>query len=197
MIIRRATIEDAPAIAEVLVEGWRFAFSDFMPPEVLGPGLDFARRTERIASKWEVHGRNFVACNDDGRVIGFGGEQDPPQLAGIDAEVGGLYVHTDFARAGVGRAILSHMCELFAAEGKRSLGIHTLELNQIGRAFYDKLGGQIVAQDDWHGMVAVWYRWDDLRVLAASKWDEATKKRIQRKAVAQSVQRLATASFQG
>ena len=162
-MIRAATDDDAPAIADIVIACWRLAYRGILPDAELDRDSRDARiaRIRRRMPEWPT----YVADP----VVGFVRLAATP--AHGDAEIEGLYVHPDAARGGIGRALLAHACSVLAAQGKRSLYIHTLRDNRIGRAFYAKLGGRVVVEDTCElagGTYAgVGYCWDDLRALSA------------------------------
>jgi putative acetyltransferase len=53
----------------------------------------------------------------------------------LENEVGGLFVHADHQRQGIGRQLMD-----FAAERKGTLTLEVFEENAIGRSFYEKYG---------------------------------------------------------
>src|SRR5947208_195366 len=71
--IRAATVEDARAIAEVHVAGWRAAYRGQMPDALLD-SLSVDERAEKrrrwIANPTSVDHRTWVA-ERDGRILGF------------------------------------------------------------------------------------------------------------------------------
>jgi len=158
-------LDDAPRIADVVIACWRYAYRGVLPDAVLDRDTR-DERTTRIRRRIEDGWPTFVA--DTGQIVGMvriGGTAPH----GYDAEIEGLYVHPDAGRGGVGRALVREACDYFATYGKRTLYIHTMRDNRIGRAFYVKLGGRIVVEDTWtyEGVAypAVGYLWDDLRTL--------------------------------
>jgi len=67
----------------------------------------------------------------DGRVVGF--------ISLLESEVGGLFVDPDFQRAGIGQALVDH------ARGLRgALEVEVFEKNGMARAFYEKLGFEVM-----------------------------------------------------
>lgn len=52
MTIRPHHLADATAIADVLADGWKAAYSNFMPPDILNPRID---RT--VAGRMPRHAR--------------------------------------------------------------------------------------------------------------------------------------------
>ncbi len=167
MTIRDATAEDAPHLADIVIACWRHAYRGVLPDEVLDRD-DRDVRTARIRARLADGWPTFVA-EVGTRVVGFARLMVAPRVC--DAEIEGLFVEPAAGRAGVGRALVRHACTHLAARGMRTLYIHTLRDNRIGRAFYDKLGGRVVVEDTWSfagaSYPAVGYRWDDLRALIA------------------------------
>ncbi len=70
---------------------------------------------------------------EEGRVVGF--------IALLDNEVGGIFVSPGRQRHGIGRALMDH-----ARACRDHLELDVLETNQIGRAFYDAYGFDIVGE---------------------------------------------------
>lgn len=63
----------------------------------------------------------------DGKVVGF--------IALIENEVGGIFVHPDYQRKGIGRSLMD-----YASNIRKPLVLNVFEDNSIGRDFYDKYG---------------------------------------------------------
>jgi GNAT superfamily N-acetyltransferase len=158
--IRAVTFEDIEAMAEVAVRGWRWAYRGVISDETLDQ-LDIGARVRRLQENWKPERLCLVAVVDD-RVVGFASESNPPQIPGFDSEIGGLYVDPDYARFGYGRELVKAMVRQFVDRGAQTMCIHTLKANRIGRSFYEKIGGVLVAEDTWNDYPAVWYAWPRL-----------------------------------
>ena len=167
MQIRRAGPEDAESIVEVVNAAWRWAYAHIIPAEELAT-LENPERTERIRNSLCKEQVTFVAEIDE-QIVGFASLQEPCRLPQADFEIGGLYVHPDAARKGIGQALLKRAVDEGLKRNRRKLAIHTLRDNHIGRAFYDRLGGQIIHEDEWsfRGVwyPTVWYLYEDMRSL--------------------------------
>ncbi|MDQ3364516.1 MAG: GNAT family N-acetyltransferase [Myxococcota bacterium] len=166
MLIRDAILGDAPAFATLVVACWRTAYRGVLPDEALDRE-DHAARVIRIEQRMR-DGWTSYAAERGGRVTGLARLAARP-AHGHDAELEGLYVDPAVQRTGVGRALLRHACTRLAAAGQRTLYIHTLRDNPGGRAFYERLGGELVIEDTWSfeaiAYPAVGYRWPDLATL--------------------------------
>lgn len=157
--IRAARLEDAEAVDEVVCASWEWAYSDFMPPDLLARGSLRGRRVSRTRQDIAC-GTLFLVAELEARgVVGAAIAGTVPSLDGFDAEMTGLYVHPRSARRGAGEALFKEFVRLCEERGHKSLCVHTLSDNAIGRGFYEKMGGRLVAEDEWNGLRAVWYGW--------------------------------------
>lgn len=162
LTIRPATQDDLPTLAEIVIEGWRWGYKGIIPQQELD-ALDLGSRLRRMNDGWDPQRLFLVAADQEtDHPVGLARAGSPPALPGYDAEIEAFYVHPGQTRSGVGKLLLSAMCERFAAQGAKTLCIHTLRANLIGRNFYEKHGGQVVAEDEWRGYRAVWYGWPSL-----------------------------------
>jgi GNAT superfamily N-acetyltransferase len=123
-VIRRATVDDAAAIARVHVATWQFAYAEILDPQLLA-ALDDEERTQR----WEgwLHGLAAVwVAEGGGRVVGFASVRD--------GELTTLYVDPVAQGAGVGTQLLAEAEAFGAAE------LEVFEANGHGRMFYEARG---------------------------------------------------------
>ena len=143
--IRRAGVEDARGIAEVVVGAWKVAYRGIVPDEVLDRQSVDARATQ-----WATHVDAytvFVACDGDA-VIGFVG-LDPTA-----AEIGALYVAPERWGTGAGRALLRQATAALVDAGHRMASLWVFEQNPRARRFYESAGWRpdgAVRRDDAHG----------------------------------------------
>ena len=59
----------------------------------------------------------------------------------MDNEVGGLFVAPGAQRRGIGRALMDHV-----RASRDNLELEVFEANEIGRAFYDAYGFEVVGE---------------------------------------------------
>jgi RimJ/RimL family protein N-acetyltransferase len=143
MSIRQATAEDAGAIAELHVEGWRWAYREHMPASLLD-GLSVERRATMWRDLLEApatQARIWLA-EREGRRIGFlatGLPQDtdaPPLTAQLTA----IYLLQDAAGTGAGRELLRHATQDLCGRGFRTAVLWVLASNARARRFYEIAG---------------------------------------------------------
>ncbi|WP_062318042.1 GNAT family N-acetyltransferase [Demequina maris] len=143
-LVRRATVDDAPAIARVHLQSWRETYPPVLPAEVLG-GLDLDARTAR----WQEildEGRSTVhVAVAGGEVVGFasagdGRHDDAP----APRELEGLYVLARRHGTGDGARLLA------AAIGDRPAYLWVWRDNARALAFYGKHGFAADGAADTH-----------------------------------------------
>lgn len=143
-LIRRASVGDARAIAEVAVLGWRAAYRGILPGDFL-TGLSVRAREiawqAMLESDPEGCAPAWVA-ERDGRVVGFVSsgpprDEDVPLSA---AEVYAIYVMPADWGMGVGRALLDAVTAHWRGRGATELVLWVLEANDAARAFYGATG---------------------------------------------------------
>jgi len=146
--VRKATLEDRSVLERLIADSARGLSPDYTAAQVEAAlGSAFGVDSELIRD-----GTYFVA-EADGRIVGCGGWSRRATLFGSDAQVGrrsevldpardaarirAFFVHPDWARRGIGRAILER-CEAEA----RNFGFRSAELLATlpGVPFYRSLG---------------------------------------------------------
>jgi len=176
--IRAAMGADAPAIAAVHVEAWRETYASLLPAHVLS-SLSVDRRTEvwgRIISNPEAFESSAVLVAErDGAVVGFGccGLQRAESLnaRGYDGEISSIYLLRSFQGVGLGLRLMSAMGEELRRRRLKAASLWVLRANQKACRFYEKLGGDIIAEktdvrEDGVAFVEAAYGWRDLDALA-------------------------------
>jgi ribosomal protein S18 acetylase RimI-like enzyme len=172
VVIRKASVEDAFGIAKVHVDTWHSTYTGIIREDHLAQ-LSYERAEEVWRGRMSTphpKGSIYVAEDPSGNVVGFvtgGGERtsDYP----FDGEIYAIYVLKDHQRQGIGRLLISTMCQQLIEDGYHSLLIWVLEKNP-SRAFYDKLGGEIIADQDieigGESLPEIGYGWKNLHQLS-------------------------------
>ena len=146
--VRRASIEDACAIARVHVDTWRAAYAGIVADSTLS-ALTYAASTQRQLGILGDNGRLvFVAVDAGIGVVGFAmGGPARGAVADCDGELYGLYVHPTHQGRGIGRRLVATMAKALADGGFSRVLVWALSENPA-RAFYEKLGGAVLEQKD-------------------------------------------------
>jgi len=172
--IRRATADDAEAIARVRIEGWRRSYKGLVPQRSLDAmsipaSLPLWQRV--LAAAGDV-ASVFVAEGDAG-VVGFaaGNRLDEPKL-GFDAELTAIYLAHEVQRCGLGRRLAGTIAAERATHGATGMIAWVLAGNLGARRFYEALGAELLVEQpfEWDGMplVEAGYGWRDLGALVAA-----------------------------
>ncbi len=169
--VRRAAPADADEIAAVHVAGWRETYAGIMSEEALQ-----RVSVERRALHWYrmlTESPQLLAiflAERAGAIAGFaaGGEGRDTDIV-ADGEIHAIYVLSSSQRIGAGRALMRATASALRAEGHRSVYLWVLKENEPARAFYERLGGRIIAErietigGSEHAEIA--YGWPDIQVL--------------------------------
>lgn len=140
-MIRKATPEDAPAIARLHVRTWQATYRGQMPDAYLD-ALDPAARLPLWTRVLADPASRVSVAEVDGAVMGFCSlvvSRDDDAGPGV-GEIAAIYVDASRWRAGVGRALLDAAIADARAHGMRELTLWVLRGNEGARAFYEAHG---------------------------------------------------------
>lgn len=174
ILIRKAAVEDAEAIARVHVATWRSTYPGLIPDSIL-IGLN----EERHCAMWRratghPGGRDivYVAEHAEDGIVGFA-SSGPRRVDGLQfaGEVYTLYVQQDHQGRGIGRRLLKRSLRALLGRGYPSALVWVLASNP-SRFFYQAMGGTRVGSRT----EALWgvlmdeaaYGWRDIKAALAS-----------------------------
>lgn len=142
MIVRRASVNDAPGIGAVHVAAWRSTYPGVLPDRFLAR-LSVTRQAGFYGRAIRLGAAVHVATAEEGRVIGFStARRSNSALA--EGEVETLYVLDDFKECGFGRQLLLASAKHLSALGCGSVFAWVLRDNPAS-FFYEHLGGKRIA----------------------------------------------------
>lgn len=138
--LRSASVADAPVIAAVHVEGWRWGYRGLLPPDLVEVSVPEREalwsRALAPASQTAV-----LVAEIGGEVVAFAAFGPPLDDAdGATAELYALYQREACAGTGVGAALLAATCGAMGRAGHRRAALWVLERNARARAFYERHG---------------------------------------------------------
>jgi ribosomal protein S18 acetylase RimI-like enzyme len=142
--VRRAGPDDARAIAETGVIGWRSAYRGLLSDEYLDgmsvDSRDVAWR-QRLESDPDGLAPAWVG-EAGGRVVAFvsGGPPRDDDIAPPAAEIYAIYLRPEAWRQGLGTALMDTATAHFRANGATYLVLWVFETNARARSFYEALG---------------------------------------------------------
>jgi ribosomal protein S18 acetylase RimI-like enzyme len=140
-VVRAATADDAPGIAEAHVASWRTAYRGLLPTALLD-GLSVERRTAGWAQSIGEGTLDIrVASSVGGTIAGFvatGDSRDvePGESVG---ELYAIYLRPEFWKRGLGRALIEAGTAALEARFDEAT-LWVLDSNARARAFYEDHG---------------------------------------------------------
>ena len=143
---RKATVEDAPAVAEVHVESWRESFAGIAPPVFLDKmSVEKRENAFRQGFSDETY-KMFVAETADGKIVGFvdSGKSRNENLQ-YEAELYAIYLLPEFQRKGIGENLFRLCQNEMKGDNFNSMFLVALELSPY-KSFYEKMGGRVVGK---------------------------------------------------
>ena len=159
IVVRRATPQDAPAIAAVRIASWRITYRGLIPDAYLD-GMQLEQSIalwDRVLNAGKNDTSVFVADND-GVVVGFaaGNMLSEPRYE-LDAELSAVYVQREFQHVGLGRRLVAAVARAQREHGARGLIVWVIAGNKGARAFYEQLGAALLVEQpfEWDGMPLV------------------------------------------
>jgi GNAT superfamily N-acetyltransferase len=152
--VRLATPDDAEAIADIHVRGWRSAYRGLVPDAVLD-GLSLERRAagwrqtierqdrELATDPSTALGRTWLAETEEG-VVGFaasgpGRDESAPAIPG-SGEVHAIYLAPEARGLGHGRVLFAHTVADLRARSFEPIVVWVFEANPVARRFYEAAG---------------------------------------------------------
>lgn len=171
--IRHAAPADAGSVAEVQARTWRTAYLGMLPHEVLvgfsaAQGSAFWQRVlERAGGDDSV-----LLAELDGEPVGFVSSGPiRERIPGYNGEFYALYVLPEAQGCGIGTTLIAHAGRALVRHRWLSATVWVLEDNQLGRRFYESLGGlplgvvKTLAYRGTHypAVREIAYGWPDLR----------------------------------
>lgn len=145
MEIRKASVEDAAAIASVHVASWRSTYAGIVPDAYLD-SLDVGARTTAWSEQIAAQKAIFLVAQCDGEVCGFvcGGALREA-IPGYDAELYAIYLLKELQGKGIGRGLTCALVQALRAGGFNSMIVWVLEKNPAVE-FYRRLGAISIAR---------------------------------------------------
>jgi len=133
-VIRRATPDDAEAIARVELRTFHHAYGEIVDPEFLA-AMELGERTNAWREALGRADRVVFVAEAEGRVVGYASVRD-------DGDLRTLYVDPVAQGAGVGTRLLAEAEQAGARE------LEVFEANGHGRHFYEARGWHEAGQGE-------------------------------------------------
>ena len=141
MKMRRATPDDALALAKIHIDSWRAAYRDLVPDAHLA-SLDYVRRAGRFRESLATNSEKTYLPDGDGPIPGFltlGACRDADVDHESTGEIWGIYLAPEYWRKGIGRAFFTWAEANLASHGYSTVVLWAFSGNRQGRRFYEAM----------------------------------------------------------
>jgi GNAT superfamily N-acetyltransferase len=168
MIIRRATLLDAPGIAKVHVDSWKTTYKDIIPSDYLNQ-LTYEPRQKM----WESaipQSAIFVAENDKGEIVGFstGGKERSGNYDCYSGELYAIYLLEEYQGQGLGKKLIKPIIDELNRLNIKTMLVIVLEDNP-SRHFYESLGAKQIdtleIEIGGKKLNELVYGWEDIQTI--------------------------------
>lgn len=169
MNIRKATPNDARAIAKVQVDSWKTTYAGIVPDDYLA-AMSYESREQKWDDILSRGGLAFVAENDSSEIVGFSsyGKQRENKYSEYQGELYAIYITKDFQRNGLGKLLVKPVIEEFIQQGIFSMTVIVLKDNK-SRLFYEALGAKKIdtlgTEISGKKLYEYVYGWEDIRAM--------------------------------
>lgn len=139
--IRKATVQDAEAVARIYVCSWQHAYRGIIPDDFLS-GLTVSKRLEFWNSRLAVEPDKILVVEIGLEVVGFAdfGPSRDDQAAPTTAELNAIYIAPGHWNSGCGNMLWDGVESILKAARFSQVTLWVLAGNQRGRRFYERHG---------------------------------------------------------
>lgn len=171
--IRKATVEDIPSLARILIETGHETFRGLVPDKCLtSPSLKESERNWRRFFRSDSLGGDemmLVATAEGDELVGYILAGRKTERLDYPRELSVLMIGGGWQRQGLGRRLVTRVASELSRQGETSLLVGILKENP-NWLFYERLGARRVGSRpiDWAGYETeiILYGWDNLATLA-------------------------------
>ena len=168
---RRPGVDEAEAFAALHVQCWRETYADIVPAELMAT---FSTATRLPLWQHAVADRHrfILGAYEAGRPVGFimSGATEEKLIENQDGHIWALYIAAAQHKHGIGRHLVAQAAADWFSRGGTTMTVGVFAENKPARAFYEKIGAEIVRQGtyrwDGHDLPDCIYFWHDLAKLA-------------------------------
>lgn len=149
-IIRRATLADAPALADVAAKTFHDTFAEFNSEEDMAAYMATAFSVNQLAAELTDPDATFFVADTGQSLAGYAkvssGEAPPCVTGPKPFELVRLYVRQEWFGKGVAQALMQAYVDEAKAGGYQTLWLGVWEENHRAKAFYCKWGFEDVGE---------------------------------------------------
>lgn len=136
--VRRAVMEDAKSLANILVESWRSSYSDIIPEDKIIKFLDKQRRQQQF-ERFIEDGEIVLIGIYEGIPCGlvFANKDNDEQLVDCGT-IYSIYLLEEYWGKGLAIKLMDVVTSILKDEGCKQISLWVYEANMRARRFYEK-----------------------------------------------------------
>lgn len=146
--IRKATFEDAEAIATIHVKSWKSTYSELLAEKDMS-NITYENRKAlwETILKMETNGTCTFVIHDEQQIVGFvSGGPERTKRFNYDSEIYTIYLLDEFQKKGLGARLLNTFAKAMMAIGSTSLLVWVIKQNPSSR-FYERYHARPVGEE--------------------------------------------------
>lgn len=151
LIIRDATIEDIPEVAQLHVDSWNKTYKGIISQDHLdNMRNNIDKRIERMKNEFNL--RKMVVATIDDEIVAFSEYTLTNEFSkdlDIDCELCGLYVKNEYIGIGIGSKLFNYVMREFIKNDNTKMGLWCVKENTNAISFYKFKGGIQVAEKEF------------------------------------------------
>lgn len=147
--IRYNRIEDQEQMAHIKVDSWNETYKGIIDDEYLA-SLDYQIQTDRYIESFDEYKYNvLVACEKKtNKIIGYScfSTNENEFVDNTDCELVSLYLAPGYTGKGIGKSLFRETIKILKGYNKRNMLVWCIKENKNAIKFYQKLGGNKIAE---------------------------------------------------
>lgn len=138
--VRRAVIEDARSLANIIVESWRAAYSNIIPEDEMIKFLDKQKRQDQF-EKFIEDGEIVLIGIYEGTPCGlvFANKENDEDLVDCGS-IYSIYLLEEYWGKGLSTMLMNEVLDVLKDEGCKQVSLWVFKANTRARRFYEKCG---------------------------------------------------------
>jgi ribosomal protein S18 acetylase RimI-like enzyme len=145
-LVRRATVDDIPAVLDVARRTWRATYAGKIPDDDVERFVDAAYSAEQLGGAVQRLGDGFAVAVVSSDIVGY-------LLAGTNRDGNGelfaIYVLPEWQGLGAGQLLWDTACSVLRAGGHARMHLWVLASNESARRFYERQGATAFAEREF------------------------------------------------
>ena len=147
-IIREAKESDVKELSHLKLDIWETCYRGIYPDEKF-ENYDFKKEEDKFKNIMLMDYETLLVVEDNNKLVAYVAFGYPiREYKDFKREIGLLYILKEYRHLGLGRELFNKAYESIKNEGYREFFISCNKYNTDARAFYEKMGGELIDIDE-------------------------------------------------